>query len=146
MSNDHDPILAPADIPQVALASMNETHHEEVALVNRLGQLAAKGLSGEIDDEAITLQIQAWLDHTRDHFRRENALMQAYGFPAYPVHKGEHDRVLALLDELQEAWREHRRLQPLASFLFETWPGWFDNHVNTMDSVTARFISQQGGS
>jgi hemerythrin len=146
MSNPHNPILAPADIPQVALASMNETHHEEVTLVNRLGLLTARGMSGEVDAKAITQQIRAWLDHTRVHFRRENELMLEYGFPAYPVHKGEHDRVLTLLDELQEAWLEHRLLQPLANFLFETWPDWFDSHVNTMDRVTAQYVSQQGGS
>lgn len=145
MTDEETPILDVADIPQVALASMNQTHREEVELVNRLGRLVANGLSGNVDDSAISHHIQLWLDHTLDHFQRENALMTAYGFPAYPIHKGEHDRILALLDELHAAWRDHRRLKPLAEFLFQTWPEWFDGHVNTMDLATAGFIRQQGG-
>ena len=145
MNDKETPILDAADIPQVALASMNQTHREEVELVNRLAQLVSQSLSGAADETTLSRQIQRWLGHTRDHFERENALMAAHGFPAYAVHKGEHDRILALLDDLYSAWRDHHRLEPLAEFLFETWHDWFDSHVNTMDRVTAQFISQQGG-
>ena len=145
MSDEHPQILDSAEIPQVALASMNETHREEVELVNRLARLISMAQSGEVDEAKISQQIQLWLDHTLAHFERENALMVTYGFPAYPVHKGEHDRVLSLLGELNEAWRDHHQLEPIARFLFKSWPEWFDSHVNTMDRITAQFVCQQGG-
>ena len=145
MSDEQPQIFDSADIPQVALASMNETHREEVELVNRLARLIRMGQSDAADDAEISQQIQHWLDHTLAHFERENALMETYGFPAYPMHKGEHDRILALLGELQETWRDHHQLEPMVRFLFKTWPEWFDNHVNTMDRITAQFVCQQGG-
>lgn len=145
MNSYPTPLLPLDQIPQVVLESMNETHREEVELVNRLAALVATGIGGTVDEPAITDQLEDWLEHTRQHFRQENELMTQYGFPAYPVHSGEHERVLALLDALQKGWLERKTLSPLASFLFEEWPAWFDNHVQTMDNITASFIRQQGG-
>lgn len=145
MTNYPVPLLPLEQIPLVALESMNQTHKEEVELVNRLATLVADGIRGQADEAAIAAQLDRWLDHTRDHFARENALMQQYAFPAYPVHSGEHERVLSLLEDLRRTWIESRALRPLALFLFEEWRAWFDNHVHTMDNVTASFIRQQGG-
>ena len=140
-----DPLLAPDQMTQVAVESMNLIHREEVELVNRLATLVTNGLQGEIDEASITAQFKAWLEHTQQHFAHENELMEKYGFPAYSIHSGEHRRVLNLLQELQQGWLEHKALEPLAEYLFDEWLTWLDNHLLTMDSVTADFISQQGG-
>ncbi len=140
-----NPLLPLDRIPTVAVPSMNRTHHEEVELVNRLAERVAEGVRGTADEPEIERLLAAWIEHTRIHFEREAELMRQSGFPAYPVHQGEHERVLAQLDGLQLAWRERHALLPLAEFLFEQWPDWFDNHVRTMDSVTASFIQRQGG-
>jgi hemerythrin len=121
---------------------MNETHREEVELVQHLADLLVKGIAGDLDEAAITAQTQAWIEHTREHFARENRLMEQYGFPAYPVHKGEHEQVLSLLEELQQGWLQQRSPYPLAEFLCNDWPDWFDNHVKTMDQVTAAFLQR----
>jgi hemerythrin len=140
-----DPLLAPDQITLVALESMNRIHREEVELVNRLAALVANGMQGEIDETSITAQLRAWVEHTRAHFTHENELMKQYGFPAFSIHSGEHQRVLNLLQDLQQGWLRHQALQPLAEFLFDQWPAWLDNHLLTMDSVTADYVRQQGG-
>ncbi|MCU7808399.1 MAG: hemerythrin family protein [Candidatus Thiodiazotropha sp. (ex Semelilucina semeliformis)] len=139
------PLPDPSSIPLVALESMNETHREELEMVNRLGTLLTKAMEGEADEKAISAETAAWVEHTRLHFKRENELMLEYGFPAYPVHSSEHERMLALLDELHKTWLESHSVEPLVAFLFESWPEWFEMHVNTMDSITAQFINQRGG-
>lgn len=139
------PLLDPAVVPQVAVESMNRTHREEVDLINRLGAYLAQGMQGEVDDVSITTTLNDWVEHTRHHFEGENRLMLQYGFPAYHMHLGEHERVLSLIEEHQRQWREKRRVETLADFVFEEWPSWFDHHLNTMDWVTARFITGQGG-
>ncbi len=139
------PLLSPDLIPLVALDSMNRTHQEEVQRVNGLAALVAKGMQGALDKASVTQQLELWLEHTRQHFARENALMEQYGFPAYAVHRGEHQRVLDLLENLQQAWLQQGSLQPLADFLFNEWLAWFDNHVQTMDRVTADFLQQVAG-
>lgn len=136
------PVLNPSAIPSIALASMNATHREEVELVNRLGALLVQGLHGNVDETAVTAGLNLWLVHTRDHFAAENKLMQEHGFPAYPVHSGEHERVLGELDSVKQRWDEEKSVEDLAQFLFVDWLNWFNQHVNTMDRVTAMFLSQ----
>jgi hemerythrin len=145
MTDYPDPLLPIEQIPQVALESMNQTHRQEVELVNRLAAEVATGIAGEADSAEIAALLDQWLEHTRNHFARENELMVQYKFPALPVHSGEHERVLTLLEDLRRTWTESKALRPLALFLFEEWPAWFDNHVHTMDNVTASFIRQQEG-
>lgn len=145
MYDTQAPLLDPSIIPSVPVASMNQTHREEVDLVNRLGTQLAEGMQGTPDTEGITATLTDWVEHTRHHFEEENLLMRQYGFPARVMHEEEHKRVLALLEKQLRLWRERRGIEALADFVFEEWPVWFDSHVNTMDWVTARFISIQGG-
>ena len=135
----------PADIPRLAVESMNQTHREEIDLINRLGAQLAQGMQGAVDDKGITSILDGWVEHTRHHFEEENLLMRQYGFPAYRMHLEEHERVLGLMEQQRRQWRSERKIETLADFVFDAWPAWFDNHVNTMDWVTARFISSQGG-
>ena len=145
MAQYPNPLLPPDRIPQVAIESMNRTHLEEVERVNRLAELVAAAMEGEADENALDEQLSHWVEHTQEHFAREDALMEQYGFPAYPVHSGEHQRVLSLLQELEQGWLQERSLQPLADFLFDQWLGWFENHVLTMDRMTAAFLMQASG-
>ena len=137
------PVLAPSAIPELAVESMNATHREEVELVNALGALLASGLRGQVAEADISAKLDAWVQHTRQHFERENQLMQDYGFPALPVHRGEHARMLGIIESQQRQWLESREVAPLAAFVFRQWPDWFNLHVNTMDRVTAAFISHR---
>jgi len=139
------PLLDPNIIPTVSVASMNQTHREEIDLINRLGTQLAEGMRGTLDAEGISNTLNDWVEHTRRHFEGENQLMQQYGFPAWDMHEKEHERVLALLEEHQRQWLEKRRVEALADFVFEVWPSWFNHHLNTMDWVTAHFITGQGG-
>ncbi|TNF33567.1 MAG: hypothetical protein EP315_08225 [Gammaproteobacteria bacterium] len=137
------PVLEISAIPEVAIGSMNETHREEVELVNELGALLDQGLKGEVAEPEITAKLNQWVDHTRQHFDSENQLMEEYGFPALPIHRDEHSRMMAIIESLREQWLADRLVEPLAEFIFRKWPEWFDIHVNSMDRVTAQFISQR---
>ncbi|WP_456375117.1 bacteriohemerythrin [Thiolapillus sp.] len=140
MSERH-PVMAPEDIPDIAVGSMNDTHHEEVALVNALGRLLLQAREGNPDKEAIGKALDDWIRHTESHFERENRLMQEYGFPPFPVHAGEHSNALENLHRLQQNWHSDQDLDALGGYVFNTWPQWFQMHVNSMDNVTAQFLS-----
>jgi len=137
-------VLDPDDFPKIAVASMEATHHEEIELVNEIGQLILDGQAGELDEEALRARLEAWIEHTRAHFARENKLMEEYAFPASSVHSNEHHQSLAGLEAVCQAWREEGDLQPLADYVFHHWPEWFRRHVATMDTMTALFLSQRG--
>ncbi len=139
--NSTSEVLDPARIPAIAVDSMNRTHQEEVALVNRLGELVRAAREGNPDTDAIDAALDAWVEHTETHFTRENELMEKYGFPPYPVHAQEHATVLGEIQRLQSGWHQDRRIEPLADFIFQRWPQWFMMHVNSMDNITAQFLS-----
>ncbi len=140
MNTDQFPVIDPSSMPLVSVESMNKTHQEELELINRLGIV----LTGEPNLETVSQRLKEWVEHTRAHFERENRLMRENNFPAYPVHSDEHRRVLGRIEALQTQWLEQKQVKPLAEFIFEEWPGWFDMHVNSMDAVTAQFLSKQG--
>lgn len=142
MAKHTTPVVDTTMIPQVALESMNDTHREEVELVNQLGALLEQGLEGNADNAAITGKLHEWVEHTRAHFERENRLMQEHGFPAFPVHSGEHSQMLAIIEDLQRNWLDNGNIETLANFIFHDWARWFELHVNSMDKVTAQFLSQ----
>ena len=143
MSKYKSPVLPLSAIPEIAVASMNATHREEVELINQLGLLLEQAVSGKVDETAITEKLNEWVEHTRQHFESENRLMEEFAFPALPIHRNEHERVLSLIESLQKKWIETRNPEPLAEFIFTQWPQWFNMHVNSMDMVTAQFINMR---
>jgi hemerythrin len=145
MNAPSSPVFDPAAIPEIALETMNATHREVVEIINRLGALLKKRRNGNPEPESITEAMEEWVSHTRAHFEAENRLMREHGFPAYPIHSGEHARVLQHIENLQQNWLQQQDAAPLADFLFEEWPNWFLMHVNSMDTVTAQFLSQRMG-
>jgi len=141
-------ILESSTIPQVALDFMNNTHFEEIDMVKELGELVDQyqhsNSPSEEQASEITQKMQDWVEHTVAHFKRENELMQETGFPAYGIHSEEHEITLNRLKAAAQAWQEDHDIEVLADYVFTLWPAWFDNHVNTMDMMTAKFAVMNG--
>jgi hemerythrin len=128
-------------MPGVALESMQQVHLEEVGLINRLGEMVIRVLSGELDPQPINQAVTEWVEHTRAHFEAENRLMKTFAFPPYSVHEAEHAEVLMRIEEVQNRWMSEGNITELADFIFVEWRAWFDQHVRSMDRVTAEFLN-----
>lgn len=126
-----------ANLPQVALEFMNSVHDEELALVHDL----LEQLEANANDAQISIQLSAWIAHTQAHFERENFLMQTYHFFAYPLHSSEHVQALQQLKTVQAAWEASANREALSAYI-QTWRNWLQQHISTMDFVTAQFLSQ----
>lgn len=122
------------DYPLVELDFMNTEHAEFVQLVNAVEQVLQDGQSA-------IAAFSDLIEHVHDHFAHEERAMLAASFPPYPMHKGEHERVLTLLDNKLAEYRQNPDAASLLSFIAEDLPAWFSQHLNTMDRVTARFLS-----
>ena len=129
--------------PQVALDFMNRDHAEFIDLRGKLLEL----LSAPSDTAAISTLLDQLLEHTRHHFAEEEQLMQDTLFFAYPMHKSEHDNVLAEMSARIGDWKQTHNNEILREWLERTVGDWFVNHVSTMDFVTAGFVAmkQQAG-
>lgn len=127
-------------LPQVAMPFMNTVHSEELALVNHL----LKDIKAERPSTEITEQINAWHDHTVAHFQREERYMRECNFPPYSIHKSEHDTALQQLSQVRDEWLSAYDYQSLESYIVNAWRPWLDNHIGTLDFVTAHFFQQCG--
>lgn len=131
-------------IPQVALAFANDDHREEGRLVNELQRAVASRRAGG-PAEPVLARFEALLEHTRRHFAREEAAMHRAGFPAYVVHKAEHDRVLAEMEAEGAHFRTAGDVERLWRYASAAVPEWFLSHIQTMDFVSAQFVTLRGG-
>jgi len=135
------PLVAPEQIPQVALPFMNEDHREEALRLNDLADAVKGHRAGKVPVEAVLHRFEGLLQHTQEHFAREEAAMQEGGFPPYPVHKAEHDRVLEEMESEETHFRETGDTARLWKYVAEAVPTWFVSHIQSMDQATAGFLA-----
>lgn len=128
----------PIEIPQLPVAFMNEDHgHAAVQIETMKTVLSAYHHSRE----PLAQACRVFLAHSREHFAREEAAMQASGFPPFHIHKGEHDRVLAWLQNLIEGIDAGLDIAVVTKTVEHEIPAWFVQHIQTMDRATAAWIS-----
>lgn len=138
------PRLNPDNIPLVSINFMNQTHQDELVIVNSLMEKIEARLSGNQNDIEISKQLAHWLKHTQAHFARENELMQETGFPAFSVHSDEHEIALNRMQTVIDAWEQNKDIELLKDYVFTLWPNWFRAHVSSMDNITAEFALMNG--
>jgi hemerythrin len=125
--------------PQVALDFMNRDHAEFAKMHAQALQL----LDSPNIQNALDTLLNELVTHTQQHFAEEEQAMQVGNFPPYPMHKMEHDRVLAELTQRVAAWQAQRDAVALRQFLECALTEWFTHHVSMMDFVTARYLTTQ---
>lgn len=135
-------------IPRVEIDFMNNTHAEEVEMVIALSNIITFYIESDskTDDEkqGITQALESWLQHTKLHFEKENELMREVQFPAYLMHAGEHESTLQKMTFIVNEWKTSKRIKPVADFVLTGWPAWFESHINSMDTMTAKFAVMNG--
>jgi hemerythrin len=127
------------DCPQVPLDFMNEDHAQFIAQRDKLLGLIYSYAPAEVLDQ----ELDALLEHTRKHFAEENRQMIEKHFPPYLTHQSEHERTLLDMEAHIADWKQNRDSDVLQNWLKVTLADWLINHINTMDFVSAWFISEQ---
>lgn len=134
-------LISPQEMPKVAVDEMNEVHSTEVEILNKLYE---KILEFENDsskfDEVVKL-FDEFLNDVIQHFSFEQNMMEETNFFAYSMHRGEHDRVLFELKSLEKMLKEKNDVKTLKEYLVYNFKPWIINHVKTMDTVTAMYLS-----
>ncbi len=133
-------LLLKDEMPLVAMEFMNAVHLEDIEIINELFALIVAYDKGKSSIEEINQKYQEWIAHTVEHFRGEEVMMVEKGFPPYAMHKGEHDRALDEMRGIFQEWQKTMDSSVLKIYLIEVLPFWLINHINTMDTVTARFF------
>lgn len=135
-------LIEKSDLPLVDMEFMNDVHFEDVDIINEIFELIL-AYGKEVSDTTKTQLNQKyheWISHTQDHFKGEEVLMVEKGFPPYTMHKSEHDRALAQMEQVFNEWQSSGDISVLKIYFIEYLPQWLVHHINTMDTVTARFL------
>jgi hemerythrin len=129
------------ELPELPVAFMNVDHAHAVE--------QWRDMRSALDEypenpERLFAACEAFVAHNRAHFAREEEAMRASGFPPYPVHKEEHERVLDWLEQLLRQIAERAPKNDIVDEIEKAIPEWLVQHVLSMDTVTARWLADPG--
>ncbi|MBK3331669.1 hemerythrin family protein [Persephonella atlantica] len=134
-------LLDISEIPKVALERMNKVHEEEIKILNQLYEAIEEFQKGKGSLEEIDKKFEEFFQDVLKHFSSEQEMMEQYNFFAYPMHRGEHDMVLGQLHSLKKRWEKEKNPEMIKSYIEKEFLPWLMNHIQTMDTVTAHFLS-----
>lgn len=113
----------------VGVSRLDRDHKILIGLINRLDEASSRG------DEAPRVMAEVLgvlVDYTIFHFAREEAVMEACGYPALGQHHEDH---VALTREVQE-WRQRveENAQAVAPLdVLDFLKGWLNHHILLQD-------------
>ena len=116
----------------VAIPSMNDTHLEEMLIINRLDTAARKN-----DTKAVSEILKELDEHTVIHFHDEEKLMEEALFQDYQMHKKVHDRHLHELKALRKYFELNKDTKAIYIYIEGSLTPWMTDHVKTMDTTMA---------
>ena len=122
------------ELKKVAFEPMNEIHFKEAEILKKLLEKIDKKMP-------LSKEYEEFLEDVKKHFKFEEELMQKYDFFAYIPHKMEHDKMLKELETLKSDLDNYDYLK---QFFEEKFIPWLHNHIETIDTVTAGFLSLKG--
>lgn len=127
------PQLLWSEALELGLPFMDDTHQEFVDLLARCEAA---------DDAALPAIWQALVDHTDEHFGREDAWMRDTGFASGNCHAVQHKVVLQVLREGAKR-AEEGDLAPVRQMIKEL-AIWFPQHAQSMDAALALHLRGVG--
>jgi hemerythrin len=129
-------------IPRVAIDFMNDDHENVTELTNKLMTLISSSQVSAGNIKQINDALSELLCHCREHFAREEEQMKKYNYPLHSVHKADHNHILMKFEEELSAWQSEEDISILEKFISTTFTEWFIIHIETLDTVTAIFLTQ----
>lgn len=122
----------------VGIESIDKDHQKLLNLINQF-QTAVNYRTGEqFEKEAL----EAVVDYTITHFKREEDLLEKYEFPGFAEHKAQHQKMIQQVENCMAKHSEERQqsMQYGADFLRD----WLINHINGTDKEYSQFLRDKG--
>ena len=121
---------------------LDEQHVDLAERMNELHRfLVERGPQSAHDSRGLNSKLSAILEETRHHFQEEEALMQAYDYPALAGHRREHRLLLAEMQECLREITEERR--PFTLENLKALKYWQIDHVLNSDREFAEFLNSR---
>lgn len=110
---------------------IDNDHKKLIEMVDRLHVLMSEGKGKDVLHKVL----HNLVTYTQEHFRREEDLMRAIGFPGYADHKHEHEKLVQQVLDLQHKFESGAATLsiPVLHFLRD----WLVNHIGKSDKDLA---------
>lgn len=125
-------------MPKVSYDVMNEVHCEELVLANEIYDYLSRPI--EHDQKLIEEMLKKFVLHVYVHFENEEKMMRETNCPIISCHEGEHKRVQKLMIQFFQDYALSKNSQMLKDFFESEFRPWIENHILTMDTVTAIYL------
>lgn len=137
-------LLYAEQVEYMDLDEMQETHDEEIAILNEVDKLATYYMMDKTESKlaALEAKLDEYLVHVKAHFANEERLMNKYDFPAYEMHKMAHDIFLMDVSIAMKQWKHTGDIDKVIRFIRNS-PEWIVMHINTVDAPTSVYLSRK---
>ncbi|MBN2816636.1 MAG: hemerythrin family protein [Campylobacterales bacterium] len=132
-------IIYAEQVEYMSLDSMQETHENEIALINEIDKIATLVSMKKASYEELEIKLDEYIAHVKEHFSKEEELMEKYDFPHAEMHEMAHQMFLADLAYATRQWKSYNDINKIVTFVRKT-PEWIVMHVNSVDAPTADYI------
>ncbi|MGM0554055.1 MAG: bacteriohemerythrin [Pseudomonadota bacterium] len=130
----------PLKVPELEQGFMNMDHQEAAQRLEQVGKARAAG-----DHARLREAFAAFVECNREHFAREDVLMERVGFPQTDYHRQEHAVHLARWEALLAGLEDSSvAVGDLAAALDGEIVPWCQRHFTTMDALLAQFARRVG--
>ena len=132
------PLFEWSDRFSVKVEEMNEQHKKLIGILNFFHdeKLARR------EEEALSKVLKELVDYTKTHFKREEELMEQYGYPEYSKHKQMHESSILKVDIMQEKYfaGDKEIITELAILLND----WLAEHILIEDKKYGIYLNSKG--
>ncbi|MHA3964844.1 MAG: bacteriohemerythrin [Candidatus Thorarchaeota archaeon SMTZ1-45] len=127
------------DSLSVGIKLIDEQHKMLIQRIKDLSDAVeqARGL------EKILQTLDFMIDYTEFHFSTEEKHMKKLGYPAFDVHKKQHDEFNSTLDCLVEDFEEEGATDALSISINTFLINWLVKHIKSMDKKFGEFLQKK---
>ena len=122
----------------VGIEAIDNDHKRLLNLINQLQTAAHYQTGQQFEQEAM----DALVDYTKHHFKREEDLMETHGYPDFEPHRAQHREMIERVDDMIEDYKRNpqKGIEEAVQYL----KNWLIRHINGTDQAYSQFLRDRG--
>jgi len=122
----------------VGIAHIDQDHKKLINLLNKFTVAYDHAMSEEFEKEALN----ALIDYTKYHFKREEKMMRDNDYPDFIAHQAKHKEMIDQVNSFVDLYNDkgHDALKDISEFLTV----WLISHINGTDKEYSQYLNDRG--
>jgi len=122
----------------VGIAHIDQDHKKLISLLNQFAVAYDHAMDESFEKEAL----EALVDYTKYHFKREEKMMRDNDYPDFVAHQAKHKEMIAQVGKFVELYDEkgHDALKDISEYLTV----WLISHINGTDKEYSQYLNERG--